>query len=137
MKKFLLIAGPIVLVIIIWIIAANQTPKVTTFAVSGAGATTSQNVSMDNDKQIIEINAKGGYNPTVSLAKANVPTVLRVKTSSTFDCSSSLRIPSLGYFKNLPPTGTTDIDIPVQQPGATLSAVCGMGMYNFSVQFKG
>ena len=95
------------------------------------------NVVMENDKQVIEIKAKGGYSPSLSIAKANVPTILRVTTNSSFDCSSALRIPAIGYSKNLPPTGTTDIELPTQAAGTTLKALCSMGMYNFSIQFKG
>jgi plastocyanin domain-containing protein len=36
-----------------------------------------QNVSVIDGKQIIEIKAKGGYTPRVSVAKANMPTILR------------------------------------------------------------
>ncbi len=117
-----------------WMIFANKQAK-TDSPVASAGI--SNNVSTENSKQVIEITAKGGYAPRISTAKANTPTILRVKTSSTFDCSSALRIPSIGYSKNLPPSGTTDIELPAQAAGTTLKALCSMGMYNFSVQFQG
>ena len=87
-------------------------------------------------KQIIEIIAKGGYSPNVSIAKANIPTVLKVKTRGTFDCSSALVIPSIGYRKNLPPSGEILIEVPPQEAGSTLQGMCSMGMYNFSVEFN-
>lgn len=94
------------------------------------------NVSIVGGKQIIEISAKGGYSPRVSTAKAGVPTVLRVITRGTFDCSSILVIPSLNYSARLQPTGEKDIEIPSQQAGTVLRASCGMGMYNFQIQFN-
>lgn len=94
------------------------------------------NVNIVGGKQIIEISAKGGYLPRVSAAKAGVPTVLRVITRGTFDCSSILVIPSLNYSTRLAPTGEKDIEIPSQQAGAVLRASCGMGMYNFQIQFN-
>lgn len=86
--------------------------------------------------QMVELKAKGGYFPQSQTAKANMPTTLRVKTDSTFDCSSALNIPSLGVRKNLPPSGSTDIAIPPQASGAKLKGTCSMGMYHFEVGFQ-
>lgn len=94
------------------------------------------NVSVVDGKQIVEIGAKAGYVPKLSAAKADMPTVLRMKTNSTFDCSSVVTIPSLGLKKILPSDGITDIEIPAQKTGSTLRGLCVMGMYNFQVQFK-
>jgi plastocyanin domain-containing protein len=96
----------------------------------------SPNVTTEGEKQIIEVTAKGGYSPKITNAKAGIPTILRVQTNSTFDCSAALRIKSIGYSKNLPATGTTDIELPAQSAGSTIKALCSMGMYNFSVQFS-
>lgn len=92
------------------------------------------NVSIIDGKQIIQINARGGYQPRKSTAKANMPTVIRFNTLNTFDCSSSIRIPSMNIFKNLPQNGSTDIDIGIQKAGK-LNGSCGMGMYPFEIQF--
>ncbi len=97
---------------------------------------TANNVSLVEGKQIVTITAKGGYLPKISSAKADIPTILKIDTKGTFDCSTSLRIPSLGYFKNLPPSGETLIDIPPQKTGTSLKGICSMGMYNFSVNFN-
>ena len=86
-------------------------------------------------KQIIEMTAKGGYEPNKSVAKAGVPTILRFDTNGTFDCSSSVRIPSLNISQNLPISGKTDIDIGVQKVG-NFQGTCGMGMYPFEVKFE-
>lgn len=94
-----------------------------------------QNVSMEGEKQIIEINAKGGYSPKLTTAKAGVPTVLRVKTNGTYDCSSGLSIPALGFKKSLEATGVADIEVAPQLAQGTLEGVCSMGMYTFSVTF--
>ena len=93
------------------------------------------NVSIIDGKQIIEIRAKGGYQPRKSVAKAGIPTVLRFDTTGTFDCSSSVRIPSLGINKLLPQSSATDIDLGLPQLG-TLQGMCGMGMYRFEIDFK-
>jgi plastocyanin domain-containing protein len=93
------------------------------------------NVTVVDGKQIIEIRAKGGYQPRKSVAKAGIPTVLRFNTSGTFDCSSYVRIPSLNLSKALPQSGSTDIDINSTNPG-TLKGTCGMGMYPFEVEFR-
>ncbi|MEI7689024.1 MAG: cupredoxin domain-containing protein [Candidatus Nomurabacteria bacterium] len=93
-------------------------------------------VKADNpNTQIIEIQAKGGYTPRKSIAKAGVPTILRFNTNGTFDCSSSVRIPSMNIFKSLPQSGTTDIDLGTQKTGV-LQGMCGMGMYPFEIDFQ-
>jgi len=86
--------------------------------------------------QIIDISAKGGYSPRVVIAKAGVPTVLRVATSGTFDCSASLVIPKLSYQKFLKPSGTEDIAISAEQAQGTLQGTCAMGMYSFQIKFE-
>jgi len=93
------------------------------------------NVRIEDGVQIIEITARGGYFPRKTQAQAGIPTVIRFNTQGTFDCSSSVRIPSMNISQILPQTGTTDIDI--GSSGAqTLVGSCGMGMYPFEVEFK-
>ncbi|MDP3402452.1 MAG: cupredoxin domain-containing protein [bacterium] len=94
-----------------------------------------QNVSMEGERQIIEIDAKGGYFPKLTTAKAGVPTVVRLKTSGTYDCSSAVTIPSLGFRKNLDATGITEVEVPIHVAQGTLEGTCTMGMYSFSVRF--
>jgi plastocyanin domain-containing protein len=109
--------------------------------VSGKLSTASDNAPaptavITDGKQIIDITAKGGYTPRVVVAKAGMPTTLRVATSGTFDCSSSIVIPKLGYQKFLKPTGTEDIAISAEQAQGTLQGTCSMGMYNFQIKFQ-
>ena len=94
------------------------------------------NVSMVDGKQIITINAKGGYSPKITTAQAGIPTVIVMTTKGTFDCASALTIASVGYRGNLPPSGVTRIDIPPQEAGAKLQGLCAMGMYNFAINFN-
>lgn len=94
------------------------------------------NVTIENGKQIVTISAKGGYLPRVSKAKADMPTILRVETQGTFDCSSALALPSINYQENLPPTGVTEVELPPQKAGSTFEGRCGMGMYRFEIAFK-
>ena len=93
------------------------------------------NVTIVDGKQIIEIKAKGGYSPYESIAKANMPTIIRFNTSGTFDCSSSIRIPKMNISENLPRSGSTDIDIGTQ-PTGLFEGTCGMGMYPFNIKFE-
>src|ERR1035437_3723961 len=97
---------------------------------SGSPEENANNVSVVNGKQIIDIKAKGGYHPVHSIAKAGVPTILRMDTNGTFDCTSSVRLPSLNISQNLPLSGSTDIDIGSQKV-STIQGTCGMGMYPF------
>ena len=94
------------------------------------------NVSVVDGTQIVEIRAKGGYTPKRSVAKAGMPTILRVNTKGTFDCSATLVIPSMNYQENLPMSGSTDVKLPAQEKGKTLQGFCGMGLSNFEVEFE-
>lgn len=98
-------------------------------------AGTAQNITIENGTQIVTVRAKGGYSPRVSEVQAGIPTILRVETRGTFDCSSALTIPQLEYGVNLAPSGVTDITIPPQPSGSVIQGLCSMGMYNFSLRF--
>lgn len=92
-----------------------------------------RNVTESEGKQYIDIQAKGGYAPRVSIAKAGMPTILRLRTESTFDCSSQVRIPSLNVSQSLSPFGVTEVDLGVLKPGV-LQGACSMGMYSFEIR---
>lgn len=98
--------------------------------------TAGENVRIVNDQQIIAVEAKGGFSPAISTAKAGMPSVLQISTNGTYDCSSAVSIPSLGYRENLPATGVASIEIPAQQSGTTINGTCSMGMYSFSIAFE-
>ncbi len=83
-------------------------------------SSTVSNTEIKNGIQYITIDAGGGYSPRLSSAKAGIPTKLIMKTSGSFDCSSSLVIRSLGYQKILPQTGETEIDIGTPKIGEPL-----------------
>jgi plastocyanin domain-containing protein len=101
----------------------------------GAAPAAGNNVSIVDGTQVIKITAKGGYQPRTTTAKAGIPTVLKLETNGSFDCSSAVRIPSLGVSKNLPPSGSTDIDLGTPQV-STVRGVCAMGMYSFQINFE-
>jgi len=96
----------------------------------------SENVSVVDGVQFVDIRAKGGYSPRITYAASGIPTVLRIQTNNTFDCSSSLVIPSLGYRANLEPLGTTEIKLSPQKKGSKIRGLCTMGMYGFEVRFN-
>lgn len=116
--------GLVVFLGIIFLGGATQTPEVP-----------GQNVEVKDGIQYINITARGGYSPRKSVAKADIPTVLRFNTNGTFDCSSSVRIPSMNINKMLAQAGSTDIDLGNPKLG-TLQGTCGMGMYFFEVEFQ-
>ncbi len=93
------------------------------------------NVSVVDGVQVVLIKAKGGYFPKRSIAKAGTPTIIKFDTKGTFDCSSSVRIPSMDISRVLPSTGKTEINIGSQEKGI-LRGSCGMGMYPFEIVFE-
>ncbi len=96
----------------------------------------SPNVEIRDGIQYVTIEAKGGYSPEVSTAKAGIPTKLIIKTDGTYDCSSSLVIRSVGYQKTLAQTGEEIIDVGTPAAGTPLQGTCSMGMYNFIINFS-
>ena len=86
--------------------------------------------------QYITIDAKGGYSPNVSVAKAGIPTKLIIKTNGTYDCSASVVIKQVNFQKILPQTGETIVDIGIPKAGEPLQGLCSMGMYNFLINFS-
>lgn len=101
-----------------------------------ASQTSTPNVSVVDGKQIVEITAQGTYSPKRTIAKSNVPTVIKITTNNTFNCIKSLNFPSLGLRKFLPPTGETLVELPEQKPGSVVKGICSMGMYSFAVNFN-
>ena len=102
---------------------------------SGVAVTTNaDNTSIVDGKQIVTVLAKGGYFPQKSVAKSGIPTFVRFTTNESYDCSSSIRIPSLDISRSLPQTGTTDIEIGTPSSGI-VNGTCGMGMYSFEINF--
>lgn len=100
-----------------------------------SAAVAAENVSVVDGVQIIEITARGGYQPRLSQAKSGIPTILRFNTAGTFDCSLAVRIPSLGISKFLASNGQTDIDLGTR-PAGKLTGTCSMGMYRFDIDFQ-
>jgi plastocyanin domain-containing protein len=94
------------------------------------------NVEVRDGVQYITINAKGGYSPKVSNAKAGIPTKLIMKTNGTYDCSASLVVRPIGYQKILPKTGEETIDLGTPKAGSPIQGVCSMGMYSFKINFE-
>ncbi len=105
-------------------------------ATQSSGGAASGTATVVDGIQYVDISAKGGYSPRVVSAKAGMPTVLRVKTSGTFDCSASLVIPKLSYQKFLQSSGTEEIRIGSEQAQGTMQGLCSMGMYNFQIRFE-
>ncbi len=94
------------------------------------------NSVFEDDRQIIAIAAKGGYQPNFVAAQAGVPTDIRISTDGTYDCSSSIVIPSLGYRNMLSPTGVETVSLTAEQAQGTLEGMCSMGMYRFEIVFR-
>ncbi len=131
MKKTTSIIITVALVIGIGIMFFGQSKN----GVSTEGQGSAKNIEIRDGVQYVTINARGGYSPKVTSARAHVPTKLIVKTNGTYDCSSSLVIRAIGYQKILPNTGEEIIDLGTPNSG-TIKGLCSMGMYNFSVNFN-
>lgn len=111
--------------------------KTTTSASKPSTNQVVENTQIKDGVQYVTVTARSGYSPRMSVAKAGIPTKLVMKTDGTYDCSSSLVIKSLNYRNILPNTGETEIAIGTPKAGDVLQGVCGMGMYSFTIDFRG
>lgn len=102
----------------------------------GDGNVDAGSVTMVEGVQVVEMQAKGGYFPSSVTLQAGVPTLVRMNSSGTYDCSASLQIPQIDYSVFLPATGVTEIEIPAQAAGTTIQGLCSMGMYGFKLIFE-
>jgi plastocyanin domain-containing protein len=59
-----------------------------------------------------------------------------MRSAGAFDCSSTVVIPSIGFQKSLQPNEVAEIAIPMEKTQGKLQGICGMGMYNFVVNFQ-
>ena len=94
------------------------------------------NIEIRDGVQYVTISAKGGYTPEISYAKAGIPTKLIMKTTDTFDCSSSLVIREIDFEEILPIDGELEIDLGIPKAGEPITGLCSMGMYNFQIEFS-
>lgn len=140
-KRTIIVTATIVIVFLSFSILSKLSPSASSSEITQTSSletdTSAQvnNVTIEDGKQIITIDVRGGYNPKISTAKAGILTVLRFKTNGTFGCASSIYLPSVNYRTNLPLSGNTDIPLPTQSVG-TFRGMCGMGMYNFVINFQ-
>ena len=110
------------------------------YTLTGAGiaqTSNTSNITMDNGIQTITIIAKNGYTPAMTIAQADIPTQLIIKTDGTYDCSRSFFIESLNYRNLLPASGEQKLAVATPKSGEVVQGVCGMGMYRFKVAFSG
>lgn len=131
MNKNASIVLTLALIVGIGIIFMNSSKSSTSTEQAGSA----QNVGIKDGVQYITIEAKGGYSPRVTTAQAGIPTKLIMETNGTYDCSAALVIRSINYQNILPQVGKTEIDLGIPKTGP-LTGVCGMGMYNFSINFE-
>ena len=108
-------------------------PRATTNARDTARSGTA---TVQDGVQYVDIDVRGGYFPQITKAQAGIPTVLRMKTDNTYDCSIALVINDLGYRSFLPGTGITEIEVPTEKAQGTLRGMCSMAMYHFQVDFE-
>jgi sulfite exporter TauE/SafE len=83
-----------------------------------------------NGTQEVTINvANSGYSPNQITLKQGIRTKVTLNTNSTYGCSRSFTIPSLGIQKILPMTGSETVEFTPTRKGS-IAFSCSMGMYN-------
>jgi sulfite exporter TauE/SafE len=101
-----------------------------------AGPLTPADSETEENMVTITIDDYGGYQPEVAWAKADRPVTVRFITQDSYSCARAVVFRNLRIQKILPPTGETDVVIPAQKAGTTVSYTCSMGMYRGKIQFN-
>ena len=100
-------------------------------------AAQSANVSMRDGIQIIDIKASPtSYEPSVTLARANIATTLQISSARNYGCTRELQIDALQIKTMLPTDGLEALSLGKPKKHTHLDAVCSMGMYRFSIDFE-
>jgi hypothetical protein len=102
---------------------------------TGSTETTAQATNPEA-QQMIEVTASGGYSPRKIDAKADIPTILIMKSEGAYGCERAFNIPALKISEMLPENGQTQFDLGIQAKGTKLLGVCSMGMYSFQIFFN-
>ncbi|WP_460370212.1 cupredoxin domain-containing protein, partial [Actinocorallia lasiicapitis] len=86
--------------------------------------------------QVVTVHAADrGYRPALLGARAELPTVLVVRTDGPTGCTRALELPQLGLERMLPVTGETRIELGARPPGR-LRFICSAGHYPGSITFQ-
>jgi hypothetical protein len=118
--------------------SVNETAASTSGSETGTAETTGSTAQATNPaaQQVIEVTASGGYSPRKIDAKADVPTILIMKSEGAYGCERAFNIPALKISEILPENGQTQFDLGIQAKGTKLLGVCSMGMYSFQIFFN-
>jgi hypothetical protein len=118
--------------------SGKETAASTSGSQTGAEGTTETTGQATNPEaqQIIEVTASGGYSPRKIEAKADVSTLLIMKSEGAYGCERAFNIPALKISEMLPENGQTQFDLGIQAKGTKLLGVCSMGMYSFQIFFN-
>lgn len=103
---------------------------------SAQQSTVSAAVIERDGTQYITLLAKSGYHPKELTVRADTPTELTFVTDNTFDCSSSVTIPTLTYTTQLPATGTTTVALGTHKAGDIVTGGCSVSSYGFKIRFE-
>jgi sulfite exporter TauE/SafE len=105
----------------------------TSSAGAPVAATVSPNVTLGRGMQTVTMTqAPGGYTPADTVVYAGIPITWIVESTSKWDCSAFLRVPSTGTSVDLQ-EGRNAIALPALPEGTT-SFTCVMGMYSGTFQ---
>lgn len=105
----------------------------TSSADAPVAATVSPNVTLGSGMQTVTMTqAPGGYTPADTVVYAGIPITWIVESTSKWDCSAFLRVPSTGTSVDLQ-EGRNAIALPALPEGTT-SFTCVMGMYSGTFQ---
>lgn len=88
-----------------------------------------EEATMEQEKQIVNIKVDGGYSPEQVIVKKGIPTELRFTKIDGSSCLDHVVFPDFGINQALPQDETTSVTVNTDQAGEYVWA-CGMNMFH-------
>lgn len=88
-----------------------------------------EEATMEQEKQIVNIRVDGGYSPEQVIVKKGMPTELRFTKIDGSSCLDHVVFPDFGINQALPQDETTSVTVNTDQAGEYAWA-CGMNMFH-------
>nr|WP_237534618.1 sulfite exporter TauE/SafE family protein [Streptomyces sp. SID3343] len=134
--RLTVVVGVLVLAIAAWtMVSGLRLAGWWTPAATGAVDHSAASTGPDGVQRVLVRVGDQGYHPARALARADVPTVLILRTRDTSGCTRGFVLPARGVQRVLPVSGETRIDLGTPHVG-TITWTCSMGMYGGRVEFR-
>ncbi|MGF2384600.1 cupredoxin domain-containing protein [Lentilactobacillus otakiensis] len=94
-----------------------------------------ENAEVTDDRQVVDVEVKGGYSPEVIILKKGVPATLNFTRKDSSSCLDRVVFSDFGINQALPQDEKQSVEIDTDKPGEFQWA-CGMDMFHGKLVIK-